>query len=85
MVPVDLLTVPLDFLLILLVNGNPAAECVPMVIVQDTSLEMRESYLHCRTEEGREFGAQAAALMRVAPNALNVETGSEITLQLSER
>lgn len=85
MVSLDLFTVPLDFLLILLVNGNPAAECVPMVIAQDMGREAKTSYLHCRTTDGEEFGTQASILMRTAPELLGTEDNDEITLQLAAR
>ena len=95
MVPIELLTVPLDFQLILLVNGTPTAEFVPIVIDQGATTEQRESFLQCqmvtgstenpenRPEHSTEFFVATTDFIENMNTAFSAETDSEITLQLA--
>ncbi|MEO1394561.1 MAG: hypothetical protein AAFV90_16765 [Cyanobacteria bacterium J06634_5] len=82
MVLTDLVRVPLDFLLIILVNGTPSGQCVPVVIAQDTSLEVRQAELRCRTSDGMVFDIEPEDL-QTSPELFGAQAQSDITIQLS--
>ncbi|MEL6552272.1 MAG: hypothetical protein AAFQ63_02230 [Cyanobacteria bacterium J06621_11] len=91
MVPLELLTVPLDFLLILLVNGTPTAECMPMVLDQAPATEQRESFLQCQMvadtidgiEPNADFLVKTTHFIEQIESAFASEDDSEFTIQLA--
>ncbi|MEM6596869.1 MAG: hypothetical protein AAF810_18850 [Cyanobacteria bacterium P01_D01_bin.36] len=76
MVPLEaLFTLPLDFFLVLLVNGTPAAECTPIVEPQSPPPEVHETFLRCHLLEGAhaniDFYIEPADLRQSTSNDTN--------------